>query len=376
MKRAVLLTGHYWGSKRQAGFHQIARSLLCKGWEVLFFTAPFSLLSFLRRDYRLKYLKMNELNRLIQKDKNLESFVRFTLIHPVNLKSRLLNKTSYRLFNRYQHISLGQSEEFIREAELIIYESNPVLFLFNHLKTISPDARMVYRVSDDLRLLNCHPALINIEQKLLPRFDLISVPSQYIYDVFGNRPNLKLQRHGINKELFDKKMQNPYPPDYETNLVFIGQTYFDYDFLDIAAGLFPKLHFHIIGPLDEKRIRDNVHFYGEKPFADTIAFIKHADIGLHTLIHTPGAESFSDSLKVIQYEYCRLPIIAPYFMDCRRPQVFYYKPGNPASISEALSRAMQYDRKNISVENVISWENLTELLIGDKVEQKIVDNLL
>ena len=36
MKRAVLVTGHYWESRRKAGFHWIADALLRDGWEVLF----------------------------------------------------------------------------------------------------------------------------------------------------------------------------------------------------------------------------------------------------------------------------------------------------------------------------------------------------
>jgi 2-beta-glucuronyltransferase len=374
MRRAVLLTGHYWGSKRQAGFHWITRSLLKMGWEVLFFTAPISLLSVLRRDHRLKYIRLNELNRLIQKDNNLRSIVRFTLIHPVDLRSPLLNKLSYKLFSRYENISLMDSKSFIKKAELIVFESNPVLFLFKQIKEICPDARMVYRVSDDLRLLDCHPALINMEQKLLPSFDLISVPSKYIYNVLGARPNMKLQTHGINKELYDDEKNNPYYTSDSTNLVFVGQKYFDYDFLDIASGLFPNYHFHIIGPLKQSVRKDNIQYYGEIPFEETVGYIKYPDIGLHTLIHRHGAESFTDSLKVIQYEYCRLPIVAPDYMDCHRPQIFYYKPGNPESINEAISRAIKYDRSKISTDQVNTWDNVTGLLIGEKVEQKRVDS--
>ncbi len=58
MKRVVLITGHYWNSKRKAGFHWLADAFLRQGWEVVFFTAPpapLSLLSVIRRDYRLDY---------------------------------------------------------------------------------------------------------------------------------------------------------------------------------------------------------------------------------------------------------------------------------------------------------------------------------
>ncbi len=372
MKRAVLLTGHYWASRRQAGFHWIARSLLDKGWEVLFFTAPFSWFSILRRDYRTQYPVYSERCRLIKKEERLWSFVWFTPWHPVNLRLRFLNKLSHNSFTGYGDFSLGEAKSFIENSSLFVFESNPVLFLVKRLKTMCPDTRMVYRVSDDLRLLGGHPSLIDMEKNLLPLFDLISVPSRYIYNQFRGNPNLKFQTHGIRKNLYDRDYPNPYTKYEGPNLVFVGQAHFDYDFLEIAGGFFPNWHFHIIGPRRKIVKRENIHFYGEMPFRETIAYLKYADIGLHTLNYTRGAESFTDSLKVIQYEYCRLPIIAPNFLDCNRPQVHYYKPGDRNSIGDALSQAINFDRNKISVDHINSWDELTNQLTEEKAELKNV----
>lgn len=368
MKRAVLFTGHYWASQRQAGFHWIARSLLNKGWEVLFFTAPISWFSVLRRDYRTQYPVYSERCELIQKENKLWSFVWFTPWHPVNLRSRFLNKLSYNSFANYGNLSLGEAKSFFENSNLLIFESNSVLFLVNRLKTICPDARMVYRVSDYLKLLGGHPVLIDLEKNLLPLFDLISVPSRYIYDRFNEHPNLEFHTHGIHKELFDKDCPNPYTKYKGPNLVFVGQAHFDYDFLENAAGLFPNWQFHIIGPLRRVVKRKNIHYYNEMPFKETIPYLKYADIGLHTLDQLHGVESFTDSLKVIQYEYCRLPIIAPNYITCNRPQVHYYIPGDPNSINNALSQAINFDRNKISVDHINSWDELTSQLTGEKTK--------
>jgi len=375
MKRAVLLTGHYWSSRRRAGFHWIADSLIRNGWEVLFFTAPFSWFSILRRDHRTQYPVYSERRKLIQKEKRLWSFVWFTPWHPVDFRFGFLNRLCYDLFDSYGDFSLGEAESFIKKSNLFILESNPVLFLEERLRKLNPEARSVYRVSDDLRLLNPHPVLLDRERRLTATFDLISVPSQYIYDLFDKQPQLKLHTHGVSKELFDIEYLNPYKAGHGPNLIFVGQAYFDYDFLEIATGLFPNWHFHIIGPLNNSIKRDNVHFYGEVPFSNTIPYVKYADIGLHTLAHTRGAESFTDSLKMIQYEYCRLPIIAPDYMDCDRSQVHYYKPGDPDSINGALSQAIKFDRSKISVDHINSWDDLTDNLIGEKTEQRKADEL-
>ena len=116
----------------------------------------------------------------------------------------------------------------------------------------------------------------------------------------------------------------------------------------------------------------NIHFCGEMPFKETIPYLKYADIGLHTLNHTKGAESFTDSLKVIQYEYCRLPVVAPDYLNCNRPQVHYYTPGDQNSINDALSQAINFDRSRISVDNINSWDDLTDQLTGEKTKLKNV----
>jgi 2-beta-glucuronyltransferase len=372
MKRAVLFTGHYYGSKRKAGFHWIAESLLRKGWEVLFFTAPLSYFSILRRDYRLQYPIFGERGKLIEFDKRLSSYVWFTPWHPVNYRLSFLNNLSRKLFVRYGDFSLGEAKSFIENSSLFIFESNPVLFLVERIKRLCPEARMVYRVSDDLRLLHPHPALIELEQRLTPLFDLISVPSQHVFNLFKGQSNLKLQLHGIRKDLYDKPYPNPYRDTEGPNLIFIGQAHFDYNFLEQARRIFPDWHFHLIGPISKVSKSGNVHVYGEMSFEDTIPYIKNADIGLHTLKYSRGAESFSDSLKVIQYEYCKLPVVAPNFLKCNRPQVHYYKPGDDNSIKEALLQANSFNRAKISTDKVNSWDELTTQLTGEKSELKYV----
>jgi len=372
MKRAVLFTGHYYDSKRRAGFHWIAESLLRKGWDVLFFTAPFSLFSILRRDYRLQYPVLREKGKLIKVDKRLLSYVWFTPWHPVNLRSGLLNKLSYSTFNRYGDFSLGKAESFIMDSDLFIFESNPVLFLVERIKRLCPAARVVYRVSDDLRLLHPHPALIELERRLTPSFDLVSAPSQHVFSLFKGQSNLKLQLHGIRKELFDQDYSNPYVNYERPNILFIGNSYFDNDFLERAGRLFPEWNFHIIGPIRKLPKLDNVIGYGEIPFEKTIPYIKYADIGLQIRSYFNGAESLTDSLKIIQYEYCKLPVVAPDFLDCKRPQVHYYKPGDNNSIKSALLRANSFDRTKISTDKVNSWDDLTARLIGEKSELKYV----
>ena len=365
--RVVLVTGHYWYSKRRAGFHWLADAFQRLGWEVLFFTASLSWLSYLRRDHRLSYPNLwRERNRFSAAAAGLFSFVWFTPYHPANLRSGFLNKLSKPLFARYGDLPLGEAEEWIRSADLVVFESTPGLLLFRQFKRLNPGARFVYRVSDDLRLLKNHPLVLEMEEAVLPEFNLVSVPSAYMYKLFQDKtPRLRLHSHAIRKDLFDRDYPNPYLGLPGPHLVFVGVSYFDYDFLERASRTFSDAQFHIIGPLRVQIKRPNVRFYGERPFLETIPYIKFADVGLANRTYTPGAESLSDSLKIIQYTYARLPIVAPEFLRSSRHNVISYRPGEEESIKRAIQKALEMDRSSISVSDIFSWEELAQRLVEE-----------
>ena len=95
-----------------------------------------------------------------------------------------------------------------------------------------------------------------------------------------------------------------------------------------------------------------------------IPYLQHADIGLQTLVERPGAECFADSLKMQQYTYCRLPIVAPQFLQSNRTHVYCYTPDSDESIREAFRAALRHDRSQIDVSGILSWDDLAKQLLG------------
>ncbi|MEW6108487.1 MAG: glucuronosyltransferase [Nitrospirota bacterium] len=358
MTKVTLVTGHYWGSKRRAGFHHLAHAYHKLGYEVLFFTAPVSYLLKLKGDYRFEYNLQQEAGRIIEKEKGLYSYVHFTPWHVANLRLNVLNKLSQPFLPLYSKYSFSKAEEFISASDFIIFESSPGLYLFERFKQLNKKARFAYRVSDDLRLLNVHPSLIKLEERILPEFDLVSVPSSYIFNTLeAHTKKLQLNHHGINKRVYDEAHPNPYRND-KVNLVFIGNDYFDLPFLEIASEVYKDYLFHIIGPIADLPKKENVKIYGEMPFLDTVPYVQYADAGLHTLSYKPGSESFTDSLKVLQYSYCKLPIVAPDFLRTARKNTFCYTPGNKASIKNAIAQAINSNKESYDNIEVKSWEEV------------------
>lgn len=360
MKRVTLVTGHYWKSKRKAGFHWLADAYRGLGWEVLFFTAPISFLSKTAGNYRFDYPIKEEKAKFLKKDPSLYSFIHYTPWHVVNLRSNLLNTITHPFTKLYEKYDFSRSHEFIEKSDLIIFESTAALLLFDKFKRLNSKAKFVYRMSDNLRMLKVHPSLIKYEESIIEKFDLVSVPSKFMYDSFKEIKNLELNYHGINKSCFDKSEKNPFKK--LINFVFVGNDKFDREFLGHAMTVNNNWNFHIIGPISKIPKKANVITYGEMPFQETVSYLQHATAGLHTVIYKEGAESLTDSLKVHQYTYCQLPIIAPEFLKTNRKHVFYYHPSNPASIKEALIHALNYENHLIDKEQVCSWEDLAQTL--------------
>lgn len=97
---------------------------------------------------------------------------------------------------------------------------------------------------------------------------------------------------------------------------------------------------------------------------DTIPFIKYADCGLYTLRPSSRPmQAYTDSLKIIQYRYCGLPIVSPDFLDLRREGVFYYTPGNAASCNAALTNALQSGRNPEYAKEAQSWSDVARALL-------------
>lgn len=360
-RRAILISGHYLGSKRRAGFHHLADAYLRAGWEVTFVTAAISALSRLRGDYRFAYPVREEANRLVPVRERLTSYVLMTRTHPGNLRFGLANRLSAPWFARYAHVPLGPLEGVLRQADLVVFEGTAALLLVERIRGLAPRARLVYRASDDLRALGVHPLILEAEASAIPLFDLVSVPTQEIADALARYGRVQVHPPGIDKAALDRPTQSPYGA--APAAVFAGVSpLFDYDSLAAAAELAPHVGFHIIGPPPRPQ-PVNVSFHPELPFADVVPYLRHATFGL--LPFPPGYASLGQGNKVAQYSYCRLPIVAPSHLDADRPNLCLFEPDDRESLGRALAEAERMPHSTAFAEGIMSGDELAAILAGE-----------
>jgi 2-beta-glucuronyltransferase len=359
--RVVLISGHYLRSRRRAGFHHLADAFWSAGWSVTFVTAAISTLSRLKGDFRFAYPVREEANRLVEVKERVTSYVLLTRTHPGSLRFGLLNRLSASWFARYARVSLGPLEERLRGADLIVFEGTAALLLVERIRGLAPGARLVYRASDDLRVLDVHPLILEAEARALPLFDLVSAPTQEIAGVLLRYGHVEVHPPGIDKAALDRPTESPYGEGPAA--VFAGVSpLFDYESLAAAAELAPHVAFHVIGP-PPRPLPANVVFHPEMPYEDVVPYLQHAAFGL--LLVPPGYASLGQGNKVAQYSYCRLPIVAPSHLRAERANLCSFEHGDADSLRHALEEAERMPHSPEFADGVRSAEELAEVLAGD-----------
>ena len=365
--RIVFLSNHAWGTPNKAGFHKLAESCETMGHHVLFITTGLSLFSVSRGDIRLKTGR--PLNRLYKELPRLYSYLHFTLFHPHTLLIPFLNRLTARCVRRYDRYSFGEAEPLIRKAHLIFYESCSAVCLLQKMKELAPGARHIYRASDIIIAMHSlHPEVFNMERENIPQFDMVSVPNQIMMPHFSSCRHLFYHTHGVDKDAYDRETRNPYLPDTQ-NCVFIGNSLFDDKFLNTVCDAFPEVRFHIIGPIPRTVRKQNLIYYGRMEYLESLKYLKFASVGLYFIHHENPAvmRSFGQSVKIIQYQYCMLPIVIPelYRMNCSTDEFFFYDPTDSESIVRAVRNALDSPHKPSWRAACRTWCQVADSILSD-----------
>jgi 2-beta-glucuronyltransferase len=359
-RRVILISGHYLGSRRRAGFHHLARAFWHLGWDVTFVTAAISFLSRLKGDFRFEYPVREEANRLVRVRERLTSFVLLTRTHPGNLRLGFANRLSTPWFARYARVSLGPLEQRLRDADLVVFEGTAGLLFVERIRALAPQARLVYRASDDLRALGVHPVILEAEARTIPLFDLVSAPTPRIGEMLGAYGPVKVHSPGVDKAAFDRATESPYTAGPAA--VFAGVSpVFDYDMLRAASEVAPHVAFHIIGARP-RPLPENVSFHPELPFAEVVPYFQHATFGL---LFTAAGYSLGQGNKLAQYSYCRLPVVAPSDLGVDQANACAFERGDSQSLRLALARAERMEHSQAFALGVLSAEELATILAGE-----------
>jgi 2-beta-glucuronyltransferase len=365
MTRVLIVTAQHFASQpRKVDLHFMADALNARGVPVDFLSMRLSLLSRYAGDERWHFARGRPRNRWTEISPLQREFVWTSFLHPVATGRSWVNRLTEPYARRYGARIPSAVGRDLSTYSHILVESGISALTLPELRRRAPRARLIYHAADRLATIGAHPAAHRVLREAIGSIDLVHVMAEAIRADVPEGARILHLAHGIDKAAFDAATTNPYTTS--RNAVSVGDMLFDAAAVATMARAFPDWTFHLFGR--RARIGDppaNVITHGEVPFAEIVGFIKHADIGIAPYRATRDADYLSQSsLKMIQYSYCRLPIVAPVFAAAGRRHVLAYDTGSPETMIAAFAAAIRFDRTAIDTSGVLDWEEKTMKLFG------------
>lgn len=355
----LVISAHDYRSRRKAGIHFVTAELAKRGM-TRFFSCQYSLLSQLKSDPRASLAALAN-QKAVHED--VECYLWKTWIHPFNVRQSFLRPIEAFLFGRYLKKPDQVLVDWIAEADVIFFESGIAPIFFDLVTQLNPQARTVYVASDDLSTINVAAYVKATFDRVAPQMTALCLKSRYMLDGMPKSSNQYVIPHGFDFSVAEHADPSPYPEG--VHAVSIGSMLFDPEFFVIASKRFPEVMFHIIGSGTgtQPGYGENVRVYDEMPHRSTLPYIKHASIGIAPYRSANLPRYLADtSLKLMQYDFFKLPAVCPNSIVGDYASRFGYAPGDGESIAVAIAAAMAAPR--MSSRMPLHWSQVVERMLN------------
>lgn len=355
----LILSAHDYRSPRRAGIHFVTEELAKLG-TTRFFSLHYSWLSKLKSDPR-RSLDALANQKGIGPD-GVECYLWRTPVHPFRLRAPSLAWLEAAMFRLYTSLPSPVLVEWIREADVVFFESGLAPVFFDLVRRLNPGAKTIYIASDDLHAINAAGHVKRTFARVAPSMTTVCLKTRSMADNVPHGPNLRVIPHGFDFSVDQHADPSPYGPGLHA--VSLGSMLFDPDFFVVASKAFPEVTFHVIGSGkgEQPGYGPNVRVYGEMPHRQTIPYIKHANVGIapYRAANLP-AHLGETSLKLMQYDHFQLPAICPQAIVAGCRNRFGYTPGDADSIVQAIRQALVAPR--VSVLTHRPWSQVVQRIL-------------
>ncbi|MGD9844822.1 MAG: hypothetical protein AB7O60_06830 [Variibacter sp.] len=361
--RAVIVSEHDYRTKRRANMHPIADALVALGWDVAFVSVRFSPLSRIKRDSR-RFLWRRA--NVIEPHNGVACYLWKTPFHPVHTRVAAIDRRSAFLYRLYARLPSRGLDDILRGAAVVIVESGLGAMLIGRIRAQSPDAIVSYLASDELATVGVHPYVQQALEGAVDKIDHVCLPSPRMAESFAwAGDKLFHVPHGLDVADFAHAGEGESPYVALLNAVSVGSMLFDPQVVLHAARAHPDMQFHVIGCGARFDAPANVRIYDEMPFSQTIAYLRHASVGIAPYRQAPGCDYLCDtSMKLMQYEYLGLPAVCPEFAVGGRAHRFGYTPGDYGSIAQAFAEAKAAGRA--PARRFLGWSDVAQRLVNPR----------
>ena len=355
-ERFLIVSGHDFRTPRRANMHFIARELVKRG-TMQFFSLGCSPLSRLTGDPRLPILSRAN---TIEEFDGVQCYLWKSAWHPVNLEFAALSGLSRALFSAYRRNAPAVFRNWVESSDVIIVESGMAPIFLETIQALNPNARKIYLASDLLDTIGVDPFVAAELDAHVDAFDTVVVPSRLMAPAFPSRATLAFVPHGLD---IDASSVGGSPYAEGIHAVSVGSMLFDRRFFELVAPQFPEVTFHVIGGGREAETLThlNIRRYGEMPFAETLAYIKHAHFGIAPYKAASVQPYLCDtSMKLMQYGFFGISAVCPAPAVGDHAGRFGYLP-NTESIAQAVRGALAAGK--MTPPQMLSWSAVTDRIL-------------
>ncbi|MEL1263407.1 glycosyltransferase family 1 protein [Pseudoxanthomonas putridarboris] len=354
----LILSAHDYRTPRRANIHFIADELARRG-QARFFSLRYSALSRWKHDIRLP---LDARANTVERHGDVECFLWKAVLHPFNTRRRWLRPLEHLMFRWYARRPPPVLVSWLREADVVIFESGTAVVFAELARRINPSARLIYRASDSLDAIDSAHYVRQAFARAAADMDAIALVSPAMADGVASRHNVYHVGHGIDPRI--DRQADPSPYRAGLHAVAVGSMLFDPAAIAIASRAFPEITFHVIGSGRGRMpgYGDNVEVYGEMPHARTLRYIKHADLGIAPYASARLPAYLADSsLKLLQYDFFALPAICPHAVVGGYASRFGYTPGDAESVVAAIRLALRAPR--VRSREPLDWPQTVDRLL-------------
>ncbi|PTM94404.1 GumK N-terminal domain-containing glycosyltransferase [Mycoplana dimorpha] len=362
-----LSTHAFLPTTRKASVHFVVEALAARGNAVDTVSVGFSLLTALTKPRLFGELAVRQRNRFVQTGPRRRSACYLPPLHPFSSRCGPLNRANALFFPLFGNRPPRFMTEAIERADVVVIESGTAIAFFDAVRRINPRARTLYFKRDRLDTVGASAWLQAHERRIAPQFDRVVVPSPRMAEHLPAGCRMVYVPQGIDKAGFDACVTSPYP-DGSRNAVSVGDMLFDAEAVAAMARSSPDVRFHLFGAGIQGAYPPNVHLYGERAYGDIVPYIKFADFGIAP--YRLGERELylaESSLKLQQYSYCRLPILAPDLLAGGRANLVGYDQHDERDWAGKVRRAATIAREPGWRDGILSWDEVAARIEAEAV---------
>lgn len=311
-KKALVITFHLKNCKRVGGFHTFIDILLKNGYDVDWLTTNVNASWLLRKTDRENIYNFFTTWKGIYFEKYGSKCHHFSVpfLVPGKIKKNFCLSKYELNYSKWKRIKRKLSDSY----DVILVEGSGAQY-GEELRRNYPYSKIIYRPSDILCTVLKDKNADEIELNMIKNSNCVLCVDEnqinYYKKLGVESSKLKILRNPLSTNEDITILKN-YNPVQSKNIVYIGASFCDFEFIEYAASQNPNLNFYIIGPFNKKSY-NNVIYTGSLSKEEFETYLLKAQVALAPIKLTSSFNLYGYTGKIIMYMKYLLPIVATNF---------------------------------------------------------------